>query len=160
MGAAEPAEAPAERVADDAHVGRGAGHEAEAVLVGRLTQLHREHALLDPGGLRRGVDLDPPHVLGLDQDRSVEGPWCPERGGAVPGALAGDPQAVLGGKADDGGDVLAALDEGDRLGPLVGDQVPGKACLVPVGIRRSGDTAGDGQSGEVAHLGSSVGRVS
>ena len=70
----------------------------------------------------------------------------------MPGALAGDSQVVLGGEADNRGDVLAALDKGDRLGPLVGDQVPGEARLVPVGVARGGDATGDGQSGEVAHL--------
>jgi hypothetical protein len=123
------------------------------VLVGCLAQLHREDARLHPGGLRPGVDLDSAHALGLDQDRPLERPGGAQGGGAVPGALAGDPQAVLGGEADDRGDVLPALDEGDRLGSLVGDQVPGEARLVPVGVAWRCDTAGNGQSGEIAHVG-------
>ena len=64
-------------------------------------------------------------------------------GGAVAGALAGDPEPVGGGEADRRGDVVGALDEGDRAGLLVGGEVPGQARLVPVGVARGGDAAGD-----------------
>ena len=72
VAAAEPAEAAAEGVAGDADVGRGARHRAEAVLPAALAQLGDEDAGLDPGRLRLGVDLDPAHALGLEQDRALE----------------------------------------------------------------------------------------
>ncbi len=78
----------------------------------------------------------------------------------MPGALAGDAQVVLGGEADRLGDVVGALDEGDRLGALVGGEVPGEAHLVPVGIARGGDAAGDRQPGEVTHLDPFLGQLS
>ena len=102
----------------------------------RLAELEREDAGLDPGRLRVGVDLDPAHALGLDQDRAVE---RRQAGGAVAGALAGDLEAVGGGEGDRLGDVVGALGEGDRLGPLVGGEVPGEPRLVPVGVARGGD---------------------
>ncbi len=148
--ATEPAEATAEGEAGYADVGRGARHRAKVVLLRGGAELGDEDAGLDPGGLRLGVDLDPAHALGLDQDRPFERARQAE--GAVPGPLAGDAQVVLGGEADRLGDVVGALDEGDRLGALVGGEVPGEARLVPVGIARGGNAAGDRQPGEVTHL--------
>ncbi len=150
VAAAEPAQPAAERVADHADVGGGARHRAEPVLSGGLAQLEHEHAGLDPRRLRIGVDLDAAHALGLEQDRAVE---RRQRRGAVAGALGGDLEAVLGGEADGGGDVVGALGEDDAVRPLVGDEVPGGSRLVPVGVVGGGDTAGDRQPGEVGHLG-------
>ncbi len=146
MRAAEPAEAAPERVADDADVGRGAGQRAQSVLARRLGELQGEHACLDPRRAGLGVDLDPAHPLGLEQDRSLE---RRQGRGAVAGALAGDLEAVLGGEADGRGDVLGALDEGDGDRPLVGGEVPGQPRLVPVGVGGGGDPADDRQPGEV-----------
>ncbi len=75
----------------------------------------------------------------------------PEGDGAVAGPLAGDAQPVLGGEADGSGDVVAALDEGDGARALVGDEVPGRSRLVPVGVVGSGEAAGDRQPAEVGH---------
>src|SRR4051812_21605845 len=66
--AAEPAEAAADRVADNADVGRRAGQRGEPVGAGAFAELDRENAGLDPAGFGGGVDLDPSHRLGLDQD--------------------------------------------------------------------------------------------
>ena len=104
------------------------------MLLGGAAQLGDEDACLDPRGLRLGVDLDAAHPLGLDQDRSLERARQAE--GAVPGPLAGDLEVVLRREANRLGDVVGALGEGDRLGSLVGGQVPSLACLVPVGIAR------------------------
>ena len=76
--------------------------------------------------------------------------------GAVPGPLAGHLEVVLRGEANRLGDVIGALDEGDCLGSLVGSQVPSCAGLVPVGVARGCDAAGDGQPGEITHLVSSA----
>ena len=150
MAATEPAQPAAERVADHADVGGGAGHRAEPVLAGRLGELEREHAGLDPRRPGVGVDLDTAHALGLEQDRALE---RRQRRGAVAGALGGDLEAVVGGEADGRGDVVGALGEDDGVRLLVGDQVPGGARLVPVGVVGGGDAAGDRQPGEVGHLG-------
>src|SRR6185295_1380783 len=85
-----------------------------------------------------------------DQDRPLERARQAE--GAVSGPLAGDPQVVLGGEADRRGDVFGALYKGDRLGALVGGEVPGEAHLIPVWVARGGNAAGDRQPGEVTHL--------
>ena len=69
------------------------------------------------------------------------------------GPLAGHLEFVLGGEADRPGDVVGALGEDDGLRALVGGQVPGQARLVPIGIARGGNAAGDRQPGEVTHLG-------
>ena len=73
----------------------------------------------------------PAHPLGLDQDRAVE---RAQRGGAVAGSLAGDPEPVLGGEADRLGDVLGALDEGDRA--RVAGRPPGSRRGAPRPSRR------------------------
>ena len=75
-----------------------------------------------------------------------------QAGGAVPGALAGDPEAVGGREGDGLGDVLGALDQGDGGGSLVGGQVPAQPHLVPVGVGVGCDAAGDRQPGEVGHV--------
>ncbi len=66
--AAEEAQATADRVADDADVGRRAGERGETVLGGRLDELDRPDACLDPRDPALRVDLDPPHALGLQED--------------------------------------------------------------------------------------------
>ena len=58
MLAGEPAEAAAERVADDADVGRRAGQRGEAVLGGGLGDLDPQRAGRAAGDARLGVDLD------------------------------------------------------------------------------------------------------
>jgi hypothetical protein len=87
--AAEPAEPAAERVADDADVGRGARQRRQAVAGGRIDELERADARVHPGDPRPGVDLDPAHALGLDEDDVVE---RPERGGVVAGPCAATPR--------------------------------------------------------------------
>ena len=121
--------------------------------LGGAAQLGDEDAGLDPGGLRLGVDLDPAHALGLEQDRALE--RAGEAKGSVPGPLAGHLQIVLRREANRLCDVVGALGKGNRLGSLVCREVPGLARLVPVGIARGCDAAGDRQPGEVTHLVSS-----
>jgi hypothetical protein len=118
------------------------------VLARRLAQLDALHAGFDPRRAGLGVDLDLPHALGLEQDRPLQ---RRQRGGAVAGALRGDPELVLDGEADGRGDVRAALGEDDGCGPLVGGKVPGGASLVPVGVGGGCDPAGYRQPGEVGH---------
>jgi hypothetical protein len=101
------------------------------VRLGRLGQLRREDAGLDPGDPGVGVDLDPPHPLGLQQDRLVE---VGEGAGAVAGSLSRDLQPVRRGEGQRGGYVVSACGEDHRGGPLVDCQVPGGARLVPVRV--------------------------
>jgi hypothetical protein len=152
VAAAEPAQPAAQVEAGDADVGGGARHAAEPVGAGGFAQLEHQRAGGDPGSLCLRIHLDAPHPLGLDQDRALE---RAQGDGAVAGPLAGDPQVVVSGKADGLGHVVGALDEGDSLGVLVGGEVPGHPRLVPVGVIRGGDAAGDRQPAEVSHQGCS-----
>jgi hypothetical protein len=110
------------------------------VSLSRLAQLDAFHTGFDPGRSGVGIDLDPAHARGLDQQRVVE--WT-ERRRPVPGALSGDPQALVGREADRRRDVVGSRDERDRDGVLVGDQVPGVPGIVPVGVFRGDDPAVD-----------------
>jgi hypothetical protein len=146
--APEPAQPAAEGEADHPDVGRGPRHPAEPMPVGRLAHLQRQHPGLDPGRLRLGVDLDPAHADGPDQDGVVEGR---ERGGAVAGPLARDPEAGVGGEAHGRDDVLGALDQRQGARIEVGGQVPAMADLVPVGVIRGGHSPRDREVVEVGH---------
>ena len=113
----EPREATAERVADDADIGRGARERGEAVLCRRLDHLDPDHARLDAGDPGVRVDRDLAHPLGLEQDRVVE---RSERSGAVAGALRCDPEVVgLAAKATTATTSCGALGQRDGGGPLV-----------------------------------------
>ena len=146
----QPAEPPAERVADEADVGRGPGERAEPMAVCCLAQLERQRPGFNARGLGIRIDLDASHALGLDQDRVVK---RAERDRPVPGALPGDPEAVLTREADDFRDVICALCERDRARALVGGEIPGLAGLIPVGVGRRHHAARDGELAEVAHRG-------
>ena len=94
--AGEPAHAAAERVADDADVGRRAVQGDEAVLGRGADDLLPEHARADARLARLGVDLDAAELVRADQDGVGE---VAERADAVTGALGGDAQAVGGREA-------------------------------------------------------------
>ena len=117
VAATEPAQPATQRVADDADVGGRARHRAEPVGLRRGADLERQHPGLDPCPPIRGADLDPAHPLCLDHDRVVE---RTHRRRAVPGRLAEDLELVVGREPDRRGDVLGALDEGDRARVRVG----------------------------------------
>ena len=70
--AAEPAQAAAERVADDAHVGRGARQRREADHGGLRGDLQPQRAGGDARDLRVRVDLHAAHALGAEEDHVVE----------------------------------------------------------------------------------------
>ncbi len=127
--AAEPAEPAAERVAGHAHVGRGPGQERATRLCRRLRNIGGPRPGLDASAAI--LDLDAAHALGLDQDHVVE---RSERHGAVSGSLRRHPQPVVAREADHLRDVIRALHEGDRGGPLIGGQVPSLTRLVPVRV--------------------------
>jgi hypothetical protein len=79
------------------------------------------------------LDDDVAHPLGLDQDRALEGAQGDR---PVPRPLPGDLEARVAGEAEDLGDVVGALDEGDPRRLLIGRQVPRLPRLVPVGVGR------------------------
>jgi hypothetical protein len=129
----------AEGVADDTDVGRGAGERGEAERGGGLGDLDPERAGGDAGDASLGVDLDPAHLLRLDEDRvrqRVEG------AGVVARALRGHAQAALVGEVDDRDHVVGRVRDRDGRGTLVDGDVPGLARLVPVDVAGSRDAAG------------------
>jgi hypothetical protein len=128
VAAAEPAEPAAERVADDADVGRGARERREAGFGGGGRDVQPQRAGLDAGDAVRLVDLDRAHLAGLDEHRVVE---RTHRSSVVAGALHGDPQAVRVGELDERLHVGGAAGERDQRGTLVDREVPGLARRVP-----------------------------
>ena len=153
-GARQPADATAERVADEADVGRGARQCGEAELGGRRRQIGAERAGLDAGRALLEVDLDPAHQARAEQDRLVD---ASAGGGVVAGALGRDAQPLLAGEAHDGGDVVSRSRLGDEDGALVDGQVPRHTGFVVAGfagsvqvageLRAEGVQRGDGTSG-------------
>ncbi len=134
---AEPAEAPAERVADDAHVRRAAGEAREAVLGRGRRDVVPLGAGLDACAAALRIDGDPSHAPRLQQDRVVE---RRERRGEMASRLRGHANPMLAREVHDRGDVVSSFGERDRDRPLVVDDVPAHARCVPVGVlgRRNG----------------------
>ena len=131
MLAREPADAAAERVADDADVRRRAVQRGETVLGGRHDHVLPQRAGLDPGAPVVGVDLDPRISRMFSRSVPSSGP-CD--GGAVPGALDDDLQVALGGVVDGRDDLLDRGRQRDDGGPQVGGEVPGLPGVVPAGV--------------------------
>src|SRR3954447_2049234 len=130
--AREPAQAAAERVADDADVGGGARQRGEAVLGRRAGDLGPRDAGAGASAAAGDVDLDVAQRRRLDEDRALE---RRDRARVVARALRGDAQAALAGEVDDRDDVGGALRDGDERGPLVDGKVPCGAGPVPPWVR-------------------------
>jgi hypothetical protein len=139
-GARQPADAAAERVADQADVGRRPRQRGEAQLGGRYRQVGAERAGLHPGGAALEVDLDPAHEAHVEQDRLVD---AGAGLGVVARALRRDAQAVVAGEAHDGGDVCGRARLGDEDRALVGHQVPRRAGVVVAGVAGGVQDAGE-----------------
>ena len=135
-----PAEAAAERVAEDADVGRRARQIAETVLARGLGQGLAEDARLDARALRLRVDLDSRHPLGLQQ-QGVRAPV--DRARVVAAPVERDPETVLGGEDDGRDDVLGGLRQNDRDRLLCNGQVPRLARRVPAVVAGQDDIAGE-----------------
>jgi hypothetical protein len=162
--AGEPRQAAADGVAHDADVRRGARQREQAVRRGRLGHLDPQRPGRDARDLRLDVDLDAAHALRGDQDRVLER----RQGDAVVArALRGDLQAGAAGVGDDVDDVGGVDGEGDERGALVGQEGPGAAGEVVLGVAGQDDVAGErgGEGARVAldglrveHVGSPWGR--
>ena len=111
---------------------------AAAALDGRLPQ----GAALDPDDAADRVGDGGAHLGGADDDDVVEAAGR-ERAGVVAGALRGDPQAVLGRGADDGGHLGGRAREGDGGGALVDGDVPRQAGRVVPGVAGQVHAAGE-----------------
>ena len=134
---AVPAQPAAERVADDADVGREAVQRCEALLGRGADDVAPQRAGADAGRPRRDVDR---HVAqaGRPQQEGV----VAERGHrrrAVARELRGDRQAALGGVPHGGDDVVRVLRHGHRSGTLVVEEVERRPVGVPTGIARRRD---------------------
>jgi len=81
VAARAPAQAAAERVADDADVGRRAGERGEAVLGSRLDELDPDRAGGDTGNAPLRIDRDAAQLMQLDEHGAGE---VAERSGVVP----------------------------------------------------------------------------
>jgi hypothetical protein len=135
-----PADAAAERVAGDSHVGRGAVQRCEAELGGLRDDVRPLRARAHAGGVRRRVELDTLERVGSQDDR-VGG--LAERAGVVPRALGCDTQAVLPGDLDDRDHLGLVLGERDQGGAEVVGEVEGAACLVVAAVGGGDDGAVD-----------------
>ena len=126
--AAVPAEAAAERVADDADVRGGAVQRGDAEVGRARHDLLPLGAGAHAGGEALGVELDALELVGPQQDGVAE---IAERRRVVAGALRGDLEAGLGRVAHDGGDVVGVQRRRDHGGALVDGGVEGLAREVP-----------------------------
>ena len=153
--AAVPADAAAERVADDADVRRRAVQRRQAELGGARRRRRPSRARRGRGrAAARGVDLDALERVGLQQDGVLE---VAERAGVVAGALRGDPQAVRRARTrTTAATSSASSGERDQRGALVEDEVVGLAGGVPAGLargarprRRGGREGVGGAAGDV-----------
>ena len=142
--AGQPADAAAERVADDADVVRGARQRGQAVLGSRADDLAPRHTGTDPHGLRGRLDPDVPQPFGPDHQRPADAAVV--GGGVVAGALDADLEAVVAGEANRPGDVGRVGRDRDGGRVLVDCQVPGEASLVPAGVSRRMKIAFEGTS--------------
>ena len=131
----EPADAAAERVADDAGVGRGAVQRRKAVLAGRGHDVAPERARLGPRAARLGIDLDAGHAGGLEQQRAVE---RAERKRAVAGALQRDAHPGATGEVHGRLHVRRVLRVHDGGRMLVDGEVPGHARGIPAVVGGGG----------------------
>ena len=123
--AAEPAEAAAERVADDADVRRGAGERREPVGGGGQRDVDPQRAGRARGRAARRVDPDAAHARGADQDLALE--VAPARPAPWPVPCGAIRRPSVAGERDRGDDVGVGDGEGDGGGPLVDGEVPRRA---------------------------------
>ena len=134
---AVPAEPAAERVADDADVGREAVQRREPSSdAGPTTSLHSAPA--PTRAVRAATSIATsrrPVVL----SRSASSPSGRHRRRAVARELRGDRQAALGGVPHGGDDVVRVLRHGHRGGTLVVEEVERRPVGVPRGIARRRD---------------------
>jgi len=137
--AREPRESAAERVADHADVGRGAGERRETVRGRCLDDLDPERSRLGTGDARLGPDRDGSHAVGLQQDRVAE--LAAQRGGVVAGALRRHAQAVSAGEVDDLDHVPGRLRQGDGGRPLVDGEIPRLTGAVPAFVAGGDDVS-------------------
>ena len=155
-----PAQAAPQGIAQDADVGRRAGEVREPMLGRGVGERLRQDARLDPRAAGAGVDGDPGHPLGLEEQR-VGAPV--DRPRVVAARVEGDPEAAFGGEPDGRRDVVGGRRVDDRHRPLVDREVPGLARRVPRRIPGQDDVAVDAitQVGEVhgPSRASGVGRV-
>jgi hypothetical protein len=128
-------------------LGRGRDHLAPA------------RAGLDAGGAGIRVDADPAQQTRAQQDRAGQ---IRQTGGTVTGRLRGDPQVVRRREPHGRGDVRHPICKYDQGRMLVGGEIPGLPRLVPTGVSRGHDIAGDRlpQRLEVDHSTSGHGLVS
>src|SRR5262249_58108445 len=133
--AAGPANAPAERVADDTDgVGR-AGECSEAVLCGGVGDGPPEGARFDAHGAPLRVDREPAHALGLQQDVAFDG----ESARVVTRSLRRDAKALGSCELDNGDDVLGRLRKRDRRRLLVDREIPSLLRGDPVTVAREAE---------------------
>jgi len=121
------------------------------VLPDSLCQRLRQRPRLDARAPRLGLDLDPLHALGLEQQR-VLAPV--NRACVVAARVEGNPQALLGGEPDSGQHVFRRLGEDDPDRALDGGQVPGLPGSVPALVTRQDDVSSNArpEPTEIRHL--------
>ena len=139
-GARQPADAAAERVADEPDVGRGARQRGEAELGGGRRQVGAQRTGLDAGAAALEVDLDAAHQARVEQDRLVDAGagralW-PVPCGATrrPSWRAKRTTAAMS---------SAVRGSATKTRALVGHQVPRHAGVVVAGVAGSMEVAGE-----------------
>ena len=114
--------------------GAGRVHRGQPDPAGASDDVAPEHAGVGTCRTAGGVDAQPGHRRGAQQDGVAEP--ARERRGAVAGAQRGDLEVGGCGGAQDPGDLLRVGRVGDRRGVLVDLEVPGHPRLVVEGVAR------------------------
>ena len=138
--AAQPAHAPAERVAGDADRARRARQRREAGRGGLVRHGAPADARAHASAASRDVDLELLESVGAHEQRVLE---TVDGAGVVAGRLRGDPKAALGGVADRRGYVVGVGGAHHRCGALVVEEVEGLAGGVPGLVGLGDDPAVD-----------------
>jgi hypothetical protein len=133
VGAGQPADATAERVADGTDIRRRAGQRGEAVRMSGGHHVLPQGSCTDPCGPSGRVDEDLAHPGGLDQHGAIE---RGDRRRVVTGSLRSDAQTACPRVVDDGDDVVSGLRKGHGCGVLIDSQVPRGTSGVPAVVAR------------------------
>ena len=107
----------------------------QSVVGGRLDGVKPERSALDPSDTADGVDDDPAHPIGAEQDDVLEA-LRGERPGVVPSALRRDPEARGARRTNNGLDVGNVTRHRDSGRTLVDGDVPREPGAVVLGVTR------------------------
>ena len=143
VGPREPADPAPERQRDDTDIRRGPRWGGQTVRRRRVQQVAPRRSCLHPRHAPSGVDLNPAHQVGAQQDALLERTDAPR---TVADALGRDPQILLGGKSHDLRHIGGTSRSCYQRWALVDREIPSGPGGVVARVARDVDVSGDGRS--------------